>query len=96
MHIYIYIYIKYQFMQFFFLKKTKVLNTCNQESTYYINAIIIKKKSKCQSHTTKNWNSSHVIKNQNQAKAHSSPQLSNQTQEIKPKWTKPSETSKWS
>ena len=30
-------------MQFFFLKKTKVLNTCNQESTYYINAIIIKK-----------------------------------------------------
>ena len=51
---------------------------------------------KCQSHTTKNRNSSHAIKNQSQGKPHSSPQSSNQTQEIKSKWTKPSEASKWS
>ena len=43
-HAYIYIYIyKISIHAIFFFLKTKVLNTCNQESTYYINAIIIKK-----------------------------------------------------
>ena len=43
---------------------------------------------KCQSHTTKNRNSSHAIKNQNQGKPH---QAHNQVIKLKkkPKWTKP-------